>query len=239
MNAWWRITIGPDGAPALPAEAEPDEVYFVEGTTEAATWGRGYSAPCADETAAHAWAATAHAAAQAAYEAGATAAVVGEGALAALIRRALPLRSALPDAPPDVVLETTGTGAGITRALRTVRTGGHVILAVRPLEPTTPVATCHDVHRREIRVTSVPWRGGHPRTAPAHLVSWALAHLVSAPPGQPTPPGLWHRLAGGPVPPHVRLSEHLDRRSREGPDRLLLPAPVRRRAARRGSCRPG
>ncbi|RSS59171.1 hypothetical protein [Streptomyces sp. WAC01280] len=94
-------------------------------------------------------------------------------------------------------METTGTDAGLTRALRAVRPGGQVILAARPLGPTTPVDTYRDVHFRDVRLTAVPWAGAVPRPVPEHLVSWALGHLGSAQPGRPAPPGHWHRMAGG------------------------------------------
>ncbi|MFE1548233.1 hypothetical protein [Streptomyces sp. NPDC058718] len=208
MSGWRRILLHPDGAYALPEEAGPDTVYFVEGTTGTETWGYGYPVQGADEAAARSWAATAQVAVQAVAESGAAVDVVGEGALAALVRLALPLgaghRDALPggvhpDAPPDVVVETTGTDTGLTRALRAVRTGGQVILAARPQGPTTAVDTYRDVHLRDVRLTAVPWAGAEPRPAPEHFVSWALAHLGSAQPGRPAPPGHWHRLPGGPL----------------------------------------
>ncbi|MFD3662987.1 hypothetical protein ACFWVF_20705 [Streptomyces sp. NPDC058659] len=206
----------------MPDETGPDTVYFVEGTAETETWGHGYPAQGADEAAARAWAATAQATAeaaarataqavsqaadQAAAQSGAAVAVVGEGALAVLVRMAmataLPAGGVRPDAPPDVVVETTGTAAGITRALRAVRAGGQVLLAARPLAPTTPVDTYRDVHVRDVHLASVPWAGEDARPAPEHLVSWALAHLGSARPDRPdrpAPPGHWHRLTEGPA----------------------------------------
>jgi threonine dehydrogenase-like Zn-dependent dehydrogenase len=52
----------------------------------------------------------------------------------------------------NVVVETTGTQAGIAEALRQVATGGTVVLAVRPLDPVTMVRTYADIHRRGIRL---------------------------------------------------------------------------------------
>ncbi|MFC9699258.1 hypothetical protein ACFTWD_00960 [Streptomyces sp. NPDC056943] len=65
MSGWRRIPLRPDGAYALPEEAGPDTVYFVEGTTGTETWGYGYPVQGADGAAAHSWAATAQVAAQA------------------------------------------------------------------------------------------------------------------------------------------------------------------------------
>jgi hypothetical protein len=200
MSTWRTITLRADGGYPPPAEREGagmDTVYFVEATSGTRTWARGYPLSTDDpaQAAARDWVATAQAAVRAVE---ATAAAVGDGALAALVRLALPAGGTLRGSPPDTVVETTGTAAGVSQALRTVRSGGHVVLAARPLEATTPLATYRDVHYRQVRLTAVSWGGDVGQPAPAeHLVSWTLAHLGAVEPGQPAPPGPWHRLTGG------------------------------------------
>lgn len=178
-----------------PAGVGPDVVCFVEGTSETVSWGRRYPVRDADLAAAREWAVTAQAVAATIHsEAVAT---VGGGTLAALVRLALLPNSTDLDIPPSVVVDTTGTAAGITAALRLVRTGGSVVLAVRPLWTTTPLRTYHDIHRPGVRLIPVPWACDDAQSAPGNLLAWALAHLISVEPGRPAPPGPWHRLVIG------------------------------------------
>lgn len=195
MSAWLRVKRESDGGLVPPAGVGPDMVCFIEGTSHNVSWGRCYPVENADLTAAHEWALTAQAVAAAID--GNTATVVGEGALAALIRLASSLNSTHPNTPPGVVVEATGTAAGITAALRSVRTKGSVVLAVRPLSTTTLLRTYHDVHQPGVRLIPVPWARNDARSAPNNLVAWALEHLASIEPGQPMPTAPWHRLAIG------------------------------------------
>jgi hypothetical protein len=210
VSAWLRVERGPDGGFVAPAGVGPDAACFVEGTAESVSWGRCYPVHDADLAAAREWAVTAQAVAAAVPCE--VAAIVGEGALAALVRLALPPNSIDPNTPPGVVVETTGTATGITAALRLVRPGGSIVLAVRPLSTTTPLRTYHDVHRPGVRLVPVPWASDGARSAPGNLLAWALAHLTSVEPGQPAPPGPWYRLAIG---AHARnLVENAESRAR-------------------------
>jgi hypothetical protein len=166
-------------------------VCFIEGTSGTASWARRYPADGADAAATGEWAATAATAAAAAR--GEPAAVIGEGVLAALIRLALPADGRL-DAAPRVVIETTGTAAGLAEALRRVERRGRVMLATRPLHAATALRTYHDLHRPGVSLLSVPWACCGARPAPGHLRAWALARLAAAESGRPARFALWHRL---------------------------------------------
>ncbi|MEV0262352.1 hypothetical protein AB0I49_13530 [Streptomyces sp. NPDC050617] len=172
MNNWQHISRTPDEPP--PAG---DLVWFADDPAADETWAYGYPAPDAAERAARAWAATADAAAKAAGRADVS--VVGEGTLARLVRCALP-PSDTGDAPaprPRAVIETTGTTAGIRRALETVRPAGLILLAARPLHTTTPLPTYHGIHRPGTRILPVPWTDDG-AGAPPHLVARFLRGRV-------------------------------------------------------------
>lgn len=128
----------------------------------------------AGERAARAWAATAHDIAT--VVGGAAAQVVGDGALARLVRLALP--GPAPGSGPrlEVAVETTGTTAGIREALASVVPGGRVLLAARPLSSTTSFPTYHAVHLPGVHVLPVSWegRGGD---VPDHLMAHALRDI--------------------------------------------------------------
>jgi hypothetical protein len=153
VSVWLRVERDSDGGFVVPVGVGPDVVCFIEGTSETVSWARSYPVHGADLVAAREWAVTAQAVAAAVHSE--AAAIVGEGALAALVRMALLPNSIDPDTPPSVVVETTGTAAGITAALRLVHIGGRVVLAVRPLSTTTPLRTYHDVHRPGVRLGPV------------------------------------------------------------------------------------
>ncbi|MFF7636344.1 hypothetical protein ACFZB9_24830 [Kitasatospora sp. NPDC008050] len=105
--------------------------------------------------------------------------VPADGTLARLVRLALPGAEPAGHEAPTVVVETTGTGAGILDALAAARPGGCVLLAVRPLHRTTSLPSYHAIHRPELRVLPVPW--ADPTTkAPEQLIARALAQLAPA-----------------------------------------------------------
>ncbi|WP_275460819.1 hypothetical protein [Streptomyces noursei] len=165
MNNWQHIR-----RTSYQAPTGGDLVWFADDPAADETWAYGYPPPGADERAARAWAATAHAAAEAAGRADVR--VVGGGMLARLIRLALPPWDAggEPDPQPSAVVETTGTTAGVGSALTTVRPGGLVLLAARPLHTTTPIPTYHNIHLPGIRVLPLHWRDGDDG-APERLVA--------------------------------------------------------------------
>lgn len=171
MNNWRHLTRTSDSGHPSAGGPATDLVWFADDPAAAETWAYGYPSPDADERAARAWAATAQAAAEAAGEATGTL-VVGEGTLARLVRLALPPAAPDPDARPAVVVETTGTAAGISDALAAVRPRGRVLLAARPLNATTPLRTYHALHLPSIRMLPVPWRDGTGH-APEDLVASA------------------------------------------------------------------
>ncbi|MFF4948269.1 hypothetical protein ACWC2K_17750 [Streptomyces chattanoogensis] len=167
MSTWQRIVRTSDGLPT-PA----DLVWFADDPAADETWGYGYPVPDAEERAAHAWAATAHTAAKAAGQEDIQ--VLGVGLLARLVRLALPDDTDPGSLPqPGAVIETTGTTAGIKSALATVRPGGLVLLAARPLHASTPLPTYQGIHLPGIRVLPVPWCDGV-NDAPAYLVAGFL-----------------------------------------------------------------
>lgn len=191
-----RVVRSPDGGYPPPDGIGPDTVWFAEGTAADETWAVGFPAPDAEVRAARAWVATARVTAAAVRAAAADRSAVlvpGDGALAGLVRLTLP--DAVPAGPeaPAVVVETTGTEAGILHALAAVRPGGCVLLAARPVHPTVRLPTYHAVHRPGVRVLPTRWADATVDT-PDPLVSWALAHLTPDRPGQSIAPGAWYRL---------------------------------------------
>ncbi|KPC64675.1 hypothetical protein [Streptomyces chattanoogensis] len=171
MSTWQRIRGTSDGRPT-----PGDLVWFADDPAADETWGHGYPIPGAEERAAHAWAATARTAAEAAGQQDVQ--VVGAGALARLVRLALPDDTDTGSLPqPGAVIETTGTTAGIKSALATVRPGGLVLLAARPLQTSTPLPTYHGIHLPGIRVLPVPWCDGVD-DAPQNLVACFLRSVT-------------------------------------------------------------
>lgn len=166
MSNWRRVMRTPDDHPTA-----ANLVWFADDPAATETWAYGYPAPGTGDRAARDWAATAHAAATAVREEDVQ--VVGEGVLARLVRLALNDAVTGPDSRPDAVVETTGTTAGVSSALAAVRPGGRVLLAARPLSPTTPLPTYHGIHLPGIRMLPIPWHDGV-GNAPEHLVACAL-----------------------------------------------------------------
>ena len=191
MSTWLRAERAPDGTVAELAGVPPETACFLDGAPAGPCWGRCYPATGADLAAAREWTLTAQAAAALVHDR--VAAVVGEGALAALVRLALPA-GADPDAPAGAAVETTGRPAGVAAALRLVPAGGTVVLAARPLCPVTALKTYHDMHRPGVRLVPVRWAAGGGGPAADRLVGWALAHLAAGRPGGSAPPAPWHRL---------------------------------------------
>ncbi|MEU9114351.1 hypothetical protein AB0D04_21825 [Streptomyces sp. NPDC048483] len=170
MNNWRHVT-GVSGAHPTAG----DLVWFADDPSADETWAYGYPAPDADERAARAWAATAHAAVEAAGQADVQ--VVGEGVLARLVRLALPDHAGTGSTPqPGVVIETTGTTAGIRSALAALSPSGRVLLAARPLSTMTPLPTYHGIHLPGSRVLPIPWCDGF-GDLPEHLLRRSL-HCV-------------------------------------------------------------
>lgn len=85
-------------------------------------------------------------------------AVVGDGALALLLRHLL--ATTHDGDGPAAVLETTGVAASIAAAVRDVAALGRVVLAAEPVEATVDVRTYADVHARGLTVVGVPGDAG-------------------------------------------------------------------------------
>ncbi|MFI9202996.1 hypothetical protein [Streptomyces sp. NPDC053048] len=186
---------GPTGLP-------PGHVCFLDwGSGEGARWGRGYperdaERRAAERRAAQEWAATAEAAAAqaASLAGGGPIAVLGMGALAALVRMALEGPATILAADQAVVVvDTTGSAACLDRALRRAAPRGIVLLAAPPTKPEADVRTYDDLHRRSLTVTAVRWTEKPPRSR--QLTDWALRHLADAD-GPRTVAAPWHRIAG-------------------------------------------
>ncbi|MFD9949582.1 hypothetical protein ACFWYW_50945 [Nonomuraea sp. NPDC059023] len=163
-------------------------VWYVEGTRGPATWARGYECANTDRIAAREWAGTACAAAA---MAGLETVVLGDGALASLVRLAV----ASTPGGGETVVETTGTEEGIAAALATAPDLGRVLLAARPLESAVTLDTYRDLHRRGVRLTPVPWAGEV--APPERLVTWALEHLAQRNRAGNAPFAPWYRLDPG------------------------------------------
>lgn len=170
MSTWRRVTRPSDGSPTA-----ADLVWFADDPEAAETWAYGYPPAGAGERAARAWAATAHDAATVVGRAAVQ--VVGDGALARLVRLALPGPASGSGPRPEVVVETTGTTAGIREALASVAPGGRVLLAARPLSTTTPLPTYYAVHLPGVHVLPISWddRVGD---VPDHLMACALRDIL-------------------------------------------------------------
>jgi hypothetical protein len=85
----------------------------------------------------------------------AAARVLGGGLLASRIRARIKTSDEVTE-PAEVVIETTGSAAGTTRACSMVADLGTVLLAVTPLEGTLPYDLYPDVHRRGLNLVGVP-----------------------------------------------------------------------------------
>ncbi|MFI6908721.1 hypothetical protein ACIBKY_46185 [Nonomuraea sp. NPDC050394] len=190
----WR-PVGP--TPPTGLDPHPGMVWYVEGTRGRFTWARGYEGADADRVAAVDWVGTALAAAA---MAGRDAAVVGDGALASLVR----LAAASTRGGGEAVVETTGTGDGIASALAMAPDLGRVLLAARPAEPAVTLDTYHDLHRRGVRLTPVPWAGSPGVALPDGLVAWALDHLAQGSPAGTAPFAPWYRLSAAEPAPGSR-----------------------------------
>ena len=84
--------------------------------------------------------------------------VLGDGALAERLRGRLGTGPGA-GGPPGVVVEATGTAAGLRRALAVVADRGLVVLA-GPEPPATVVLDCYaDLHVRALTVIGIPADG--------------------------------------------------------------------------------
>lgn len=200
MSAWLRVEHRPDGVPRVPERTVAEEAWFVERPVDSLSWGRRLPSSATDVDAAREWAAAAQSVASLC--ANEVTRVVGRGALSELILRAMaPICCPAADEDDAVamVVETTGSPAGIAAALRLAGPGACILLAVRPLVPSVTVRTYHDLHRPGVEVIPVPWAGSVERQIAPGLVEWALDNLAFAPAGQPAPVGPWYRLGGNAV----------------------------------------
>lgn len=129
---------------------------FVNGGTEPELWGRGYPAgPDLDRLAAGEFVATARAAAAAVRQAGSpNVEVLGDGLLGQLVRAELPAGSS---APPEIVVDTTGSPARIQAAVSSLPRLGQLILAA-PVRPASiALASYADLHVRGLTLLGIGW----------------------------------------------------------------------------------
>jgi threonine dehydrogenase-like Zn-dependent dehydrogenase len=83
-------------------------------------------------------------------------AVLGDGELAEFLHRELATSVPLDaDPPPFAVIDTAGTDDAIDRAIRTVASGGRVVLAVEPQSSFVDVRTYADIHARGLTIVGV------------------------------------------------------------------------------------
>lgn len=189
---------GADGR-TLSAQVPSESVLFVDAAGAGATcWGRLFPAgeDAARQAAAEWWGTAARAAGQASHHAARGVRVLGGGALARLVTRALPadtVRGEGEDA--DVVVDTTGDPAVIGAALVAAPRLGAVLLAAPPVEPEIAVRTYTDIHVRGLTVAGIPWAAGTaPGGADADGLAWALENLTTSKPGRPVDPAPWYGL---------------------------------------------
>ncbi|MFE7573155.1 hypothetical protein ACFU5Z_00290 [Streptomyces sp. NPDC057521] len=199
MTRWMPAQRSGEDGRTLNAEVPPESVLFVDAAGAGATcWGRlfpaGEDAP--RRAAAEWWATAERAAGEASRGAVRGVRVLGEGALARLVTRALPpdlVRAEGEDA--DVVVDTTGDPAVIGAALMDAPRLGAVLLAAPPVEAEIAVRTYTDIHVRGLTVAGIPWAAGaEPGGADADGPAWALDSLTTSPPGRPVDPAPWYGL---------------------------------------------
>ena len=83
-------------------------------------------------------------------------AVLGDGELAEVLRRELATSAPLDaDPPPFAIIDAAGTVDAIARAIRTVGSGGRVVLAVEPQSPFVDARTYADIHARGLTIIGV------------------------------------------------------------------------------------
>lgn len=179
----------------LPSSFPPSTTLYINGGTNAldGVWARAWPTSSASaRNAAAELAAVAEAAARFARRArSARVAVLGDGVLAHLVRRAI--GSVQSDGAPDLIVDTTGSAEQIAAATRQVQSLGTVLAAAPCASRETMMRTYSDLHVRGVTLAGLRWGGiSRPLADPA-LVTWALGHL-GAGPSPCSDNFLWHRV---------------------------------------------
>jgi threonine dehydrogenase-like Zn-dependent dehydrogenase len=115
----------------------------------------------------------------------AVARVLGGGLLASRIRARITMNDDVTE-PAEVVIETTGSAAGTTRACSVAADLGTVLLAVTPLEGTLSYDLYPDVHRRGLNLVGVPDPAGDSHHGQGSMDAFSPPSQIAS--GEPSPP---------------------------------------------------
>jgi hypothetical protein len=168
-----------NGAWLLPSSLPPSMTLFVNGATKALdnVWARAWpTGSASSRNAATEFATIAEAAVRFARRTRSErVAVIGDGVLAHLVRRAAgPARA---DGVPDIIVDTTGVAEQIAAATRQVPSLGTVLAAAPCASKQVMLRTYGDLHVRGVTLRGLRWDGvSRPLPNPS-LVTWALRHL--------------------------------------------------------------
>lgn len=130
--------------------------------------------------------------------------VIGEGIVAAVVRRLLPgsrREGAGNGGAPQAIVDTTGDPARIVASTRRLGDLGTLVLAGERLGRPLRIDLYPDVHRRGLRLVGVA-----PPLADPQVFAGVTEADFNEPParlaaGDPIPPAAWYRLSSGPPPP--------------------------------------
>jgi hypothetical protein len=198
VTPWVWVTSGKEHSAMPDAPLPAGCMAFVNGGTEDSLWGLvRLAGNGADWRAAAEFVAMARATAAAAPDSGSVA-VIGDGLLAYLLKRMLPVAAAEAQAEARIVIDTTGLPASIKKAVARLPRRGHLVLAAPPRDTEVDLATYRDLHVRGLTLAGVGWV-----SAPAAVskddaaIAEALQLLVRIPLGQPTADGgVWYAVSG-------------------------------------------
>jgi len=197
MTFWAWVTPGKGHSAMHDAPLPAGCMAFVNGGTEDSLWGLIRPAgSAADRLAAAEFVAMARVTATAAPDTGSVA-VIGDGLLAYLLKRMLPVGAAEAQAEARIVIDTTGSSANIKTAAARLPRHGHLVLAAPPRDTEIDLATYRDLHVRGLTLAGVGWV-----SAPAAVskddaaITEALQLLVRIPVGQPMADGgVWYAVS--------------------------------------------
>jgi hypothetical protein len=198
VTSWVWVTPGNGHSAMHDAPLPTGCMAFVNGGTEDSLWGLIRPAGNgADRRAAAEFVAMARATAAAAPDTGSVA-VIGDGLLAYLLKRMLPVGAAEAQAEARIVIDTTGSSANMKKAVARLPRRGHLVLAAPPRDTEVDLATYRYLHVRGLTLTGVGWV-----SAPAAVnkddaaITEALQLLVRIPVGQPMADGgVWYAVSG-------------------------------------------
>jgi D-arabinose 1-dehydrogenase-like Zn-dependent alcohol dehydrogenase len=117
--------------------------------------------------------------------------VIGEGLLAALMRRLLGDR--IQPNSASAIIDTTGSPELIAQATVNLPRRGALLLAAPTRADDAMMRTYADIHVKGLSLIGVRWSGSPP-DAPRDLMDFALENLVDVNKPEALLHGLWYRL---------------------------------------------